>query len=417
MYEVKAPSNHYPSLFSSILFILGALFLLGIVLFLGMTALVSLFTGTEVSADQTVPLVALGFEAIVLLAAAFFSLQKFLQKPSVDENASVSVSTWQILLLILLAGISLLIGYQVGEMSSLLWIIFPILTVPAIVFPLGVFLVFGIQKLPFGTRWQTWTVLGLSMTLGPLILFTLEIFMGLIIFAFVVAYLVTQPELAQELQRLSQQIMILGPESEAALDLLGPLLTRPGVMAVTLIYIAVLVPAIEEIFKPIGVWLFARQLTAAQGLTLGALSGAGYALIETIGVSAQTSEWAILLFSRIGTGLLHITTSALMGAAIVLAVREGRYLRLIGTYFLAVFLHGLWNSLAIIFTFSTLAEFFEVPGTLGTMQSAISIALVILAIALFAILVISNFRMRKTVSITPAGSSASSDHVEVSKTM
>ena len=379
--------------------------------------LVSLFSGTELSADQTVPLVALGFEAIVLLAAAFFSLQKFLQKPSVDENVSVSVLTWQIILLVFVAGISLLIGYQIGEMRSLLWIILPILTVPAIVFPLAVLLVFGTQKLPFGTRWQTWTVLGLAMTLAPLILFILEIFIGLITFAFGVAYLITQPELVQELQRLSQEIMILGPESEAALELLAPLLTRPGVMAVALIYIAVLVPAIEEIFKPIGVWLFARQLTAAQGLTLGALSGAGYALIETIGVSAQTSEWATLLFSRIGTGLLHITTSALMGAAIVLAVREGRYLRLIGTYFLAVFLHGLWNSLAIIFTFSTLAEFFEQPGTLGTVQSAMSIALVILAMALFAILVISNFRMRKTGSTGPAGLSASSDHVEVSKTM
>jgi hypothetical protein len=417
MDKVKAQSNHYPSLFSSILFILGALFLLGLALVLGMTTLVSLFTGAEVGADQTVPLVAFGFEAIVLLAAAFFSLQKFFQKPSADEHASVSVSTWQILLLGFVAGVSLLIGYQIGEMKSFLWIILPILTVPAIVFPLGVLLVFGTRKLPFGTRWQTWSVLGLAMTLGPLILFTLEIFIGLIIFAFVVAYLVTQPELAQELQRLSQEIMILGPESEAALELLGPLLTRPGVMAVTLIYIAVLVPAIEEIFKPIGVWLFAGQLTPAQGLTLGALSGAGYALIETIGVSAQTSEWASLLFSRIGTGLLHITTSALMGAAIVLARREGRYLRLIGTYFLAVFLHGLWNSLAIIFTFSTLAELFEQPGTLGTIQSLIIVAMVVLVIALFAILVISNLRMRKTISPSFVAPTVPSDSIEISKTM
>jgi hypothetical protein len=414
---VKAPSNHYPSLFSSILFILGGLFLFGLALLLGVTALVSLFSGTEVRADQTVPLVAFGFEAIVLLAAAFFSLQKFLQKPAADENASVSVSAWQIILLIFVAGVSLLIGYQIAEMQSLLWIILPMLTVPAIVFPLGVLLVVGTRKLPFGTRWQTWSVLGLAMTLAPLILFTLEIFIGLIIFAFVAAYLVTQPELIQELQRLSQEIMILGPESEATLELLGPLLTKPGVMAVTLIYIAVLVPAIEEIFKPIGVWLFAGQLSAAQGLTLGALSGASYALIETIGVSAQTSEWASLLFSRIGTGLLHITTSALMGAAIVLAWRERRYLRLLGTYFLAVFLHGLWNSLAIIFTFSTLAELFEQPGTLGAIQPPIIVAMVILAIALFVILIISNLRMRRTLSSSPPEPPTLGDSIEIRKTM
>jgi RsiW-degrading membrane proteinase PrsW (M82 family) len=240
------------------------------------------------------------------------------------------------------------------------------------------------------------------MTLAPLILFTLEIFIGLIILSGVVVYVVAQPELAQELQRLSQEIMILGPESEAAGELLAPFLTQPGVMAIALIYIAILVPAIEEIFKPIGVWLFARDLYPAQGLTLGALSGAGYALIETIGVSAQTSEWASLLFSRIGTGLLHITTSALMGGAIVLAWRERRYLRLIGTYLLAVSLHGLWNAFAVFFTFSTLAELFAQPGPLGTMQSPIVIAMVALSIVLFAILILSNLSMRKMVSASAA---------------
>jgi hypothetical protein len=417
MDKMKAQLNHYPSLFSAILFVLGAMLLLGIALVMAVTVLVSFFTGAEVRAEQTVPLVAFGFEAMLLFAAAFFSLQKFLQKPSVDEKAFVRISMWQILLLILVAGVSLLIGYQIGEMRNLFWIILPILTIPAIVFPLGALLALGTRKLPFGTRWQTWNVLGLAMTLAPLILFALEIFVGLIIFAFVVGYLVTQPELVQELQRLSQEIMILGPESEAALELLGPLLTRPAVMVVALIYIGVLVPAIEEIFKPIGVWLFAGKLSPAQGLTLGALSGAGYGLIETIGVSTQTSEWASLLFSRVGTGLLHITTSALMGAAIVMAWRERRYLRLLWTYFLAMLLHGLWNSLAIIFTFSTLAEHVEHPGVLRTIQSPIMIAMIVLAIALFGILLISNLRMRRTISPSPASPATPSDSTEIRETM
>jgi hypothetical protein len=309
--------------------------------------------------------------------------------------------------------VSLLIGYQIREMQNLLWIVLPMLTIPAIVFPLGVFVVLSARKLPFGTRWQTWNVLGLSMTLAPLILFTLEIFVGLIIFAGVVVYLVTQPELAQELQALSQEIILLDPQSEEALELLGPYLTKPGVMAVTLLYIAVLVPAIEEIFKPIGVWLFARKLSPAQGFTLGGVSGAGYALIETIGVSSQTSEWASLLFSRIGTGLLHITTSALMGAAIVLAWRERRYLRLMGTYLIAVFLHGLWNSLAIIFTFSALAELFEQQGLLGTIQPPVIVAMVVLAVGLFVILMIASLRMRKTV--ISAESTTSSASIKISE--
>lgn len=383
---------------------------------MGVIALTSLFTGMEIGAEQTVLPVALIFEALVLSAAAFFSFQKHLQKSTADQKASVSFSNWQIILLILAAAAALLLGYAIRELQTIDWIFLPILTIPAIVFPLMVLLALGTRRLPFGTRWQTWSIFGLAMTLGPLILFTLEIFVALVIFAFVAAYVVTQPELVLELQSLSQQIMILGPESEAALDLLAPFLTQPGVMAGTLIYIAVIVPMLEEIFKPIGVWFFAGKLGPAQGLTLGALSGAGYALIETIGVTSQTSEWASLLFSRIGTGLLHITTSALMGTAIVLAWRERRYLRLLGTYLFAVLLHGLWNSLAVVFSFSMLAELFDQPGPLGTIQSPIIIAMVILSIALFVILVISNRRMRKTVSI-PVESTAADESVEASETM
>lgn len=413
---MKASSNHYPSLFSSILFILGALFIFGIGLLMAVTALASLLTGMQIRSEQTVLPVTFTFEALLLCTAAFFSFQKFLQQPAADEKASVPVSNWLTIVLVLAAAAALLIGYAIREMKTIDWILLPILTIPAIVFPLMVLLGFGTRKLPFGTRWQTWSVLGLAMTLGPLILFALEILIALVIFAFVVAYVMTQPALVLELQSISQQVLILGPESEAALDLLAPFLTQPGVMAGTLIYIAILVPATEEIFKPIGVWFFAAKLERAQGLTLGALSGAGYALIETIGVTSQTSEWASLLFSRIGTGLLHITTSALMGAAIVLAWRERRYLRLLGTYLLAVFLHGLWNSLAIIFTFSTLAELYEPPGPLGMIQTPIIIAMGILALALFVILVISNRRMRKTVAV-PVEPTIADESVETSETM
>jgi RsiW-degrading membrane proteinase PrsW (M82 family) len=214
------------------------------------------------------------------------------------------------------------------------------------------------------------------------------------------AYIITQPDLMSELQTLSQQIILLDPQSEAARGLFLPFLTRPGVITIALLFIAILVPALEEIFKPLGVWLLAGKLKSpAQGFTLGALSGAGYALIETIGVSSQTVEWASLLFSRIGTGLLHITTSALMGAAIVLAWRERRYLRLIGTYFLALTLHGLWNTFAILFSFSSLAELLGQSGRLITLQPIMITGMSILAIGLVTILLLSNRKMRNTAQL------------------
>ena len=385
---------------------------------MGSTALLSFFTGEAVKVEQTILFIAFGFEAVVLFIAAFFSFQKTLQKPSADQDTSFSISFWQIVIFMITAFASILIGYQISGIKTINWLFLPILTIPAVVLPLLALLALGTQKLPFGTRWQSWNVLGLGMTLVPLVLFMLEIAVVIIIFFVIIAYIITQPELATELQRLSQQIMLLGPESEATRDLLSPFLTKPGVIITTLIYIAILVPALEEIFKPLGIWLLAGKLESpAQGFTLGALSGAGYALIETIGVSSQTVEWASLLFSRIGTGLLHITTSALMGTAIVLAWRERRYLRLIGTYFLAVTLHGLWNTFAMLFTFSSLAELLGQQDGLSTLQPIMIIAMSILAIGLFAILVLSNRKMRNAVQFPLKEPEVAVEDIEISQTL
>jgi RsiW-degrading membrane proteinase PrsW (M82 family) len=93
--------------------------------------------------------------------------------------------------------------------------------------------------------------------------------------------------------------MVLGTQSERARELILPWLTKPGVIFTVLLYTALFVPAIEELFKPLGVWLLGNKLDSpALGFALGALSGASYALIETIGVSGQGGEWASLLFTR-----------------------------------------------------------------------------------------------------------------------
>lgn len=394
---MKSSQNHLPSLLSTILFLLGGMFLLGIAGLMGVSALASVLTGEGSLAGQAIFLVAFGFEALLLFAAAFFALQKYLARARSEQQITLALPGWQLLVLLGIAAASILIGYFLDEAQATRSLLLPLLTIPAIVMPLAVLLALGTNRLPLGSRWRTWTILGLAMTLGPIILFALEIIVAIVFFVGFVVYLMTRPPLVAELQRIAEQIMLLGPQSEEAIELLVPLLTEPAVMALVLLYVAVLVPTIEEIFKPIGVWLFARKLdSSAQGFALGALSGAGYALIETIGVSGQqTADWAELLFSRIGTGLLHITTSALVGAAIVTAVRQRRYLGLLGAYLAAVTLHGLWNALAMGFTFSTLAHTLE-PGTgMNAVQTGVLAAMAFLAVLLFAILLLLNRRLRR----------------------
>ncbi|MGB8982628.1 MAG: PrsW family glutamic-type intramembrane protease [Anaerolineales bacterium] len=390
---MKTNQNHYPSLLSALVFSLGALSMFGIGLAMGISTLTALFSRTEIKAQQTIFLITFGFEGIVLLAAAFFSLQKFLRRPSADEEMSFAVPGRWIAISVIVAGASILIGNWISGITTINWLFLPLLTISAVVLPLGALLALAAHKLPFGTRWQTWNVLGLTMSLVPLLLVIVEMIIGMIFFFVVIVYIFTDPELSIEMQDLWHRIMFLGPNSEETADLLIPFLTRPGVILIALGYIAVLVPAVEEIFKPLGVWLFAGKLDSpGRGFVLGALCGAGYALIETVGVSGQTSEWANLLIARIGTGLLHITTSALMGAAIVLARQERRYRRLFGTYLFAVLLHGLWNALATLFTFSDAAELFEQPGMLSGLQPAMVAMMSILAVVLFLILVVSNRR-------------------------
>jgi hypothetical protein len=366
---------------------------------MGATALLTVAQGKHIELQQPILFVAFGFEAILLLVAAFFSFQKTLQKPSADRETFLNLSRWQMITIVIAASLSILAGSWAGANNSVNWLVLPLLTVPAAVLPLAVLLALGTRDLPLGRRWQTWIILGFGMTLIPFILLSLEIVIAVILFFGVMAYLTTQPELIYQLQGISQQILTLGPQSETARQLLSPFLTKPGVIVMALLYTALLVPAVEEIFKPLGVWLFASRLDApAQGFALGALSGASYALIETIGVSGQGGEWASLLFTRIGTGLLHITTSALMGAAIVYAIRQRRYMRLLGTYLLAVTLHGLWNTSAILYSFSNLAKFLGHTDPLSTIQPITMIALSVLAVGLFVILLTSNQRMRKTIA-------------------
>ena len=398
---MKTSQTHLPSLLSSLLFVLGAVLILSTGLLMGVTALLLVAQGKNIQIQQTILFVTFGFEALILFVAAFFSFQKTLQKPVADRETFFTLPPWKLILVAIAAGASILVGSWVSGIETVNWMVLPFLTIPAVVLPLVVLLALGTRGLPLGSRWQSWSVLGLGMTLIPFLLLILEIVIAIFLLFGVIAYVTTQPDLVYRLQGISQQILVLGPQSEAAQELLSPWLTKPGVIIIALVYTALFVPAVEEIFKPLGVWLLASRLDSpAQGFALGALSGASYALIETIGVSGQGGEWATLLFTRIGTGLLHITTSALMGAAIVFAIRQRRYLRLLGTYILAVTLHGLWNTSAILYTFATLAKLLGHTDLLSTIQPIPVVAMSVLVVGLLAILLSSNYRMRRTIAPT-----------------
>lgn len=356
------------------------LFLLAVGMFF--SSLLPLMTGSPVRVDGLIYSFAFGFETLLLVAAAYFCFQKYQLNISADQQVGFTLRGWHIPALVVGLGAALGLGYLIAENAAVNWLLLPILTIPAAALPVILVLGFGTRRLPLGPRWQAWSIFGLGMTVGPLLLIVIEILILILIVVFVSFYLASQPGFMDEFGSLINRLSFLQDDPEAVLELLSPYLMRPGVIFVALSFFAVIVPFTEELLKPIGVWLFAGKLESpAQGFALGALSGGAYALVETLGSGAQTTGWAELLFSRTGTTLLHITCTGLMGWAIASAWKERKVVRLFALYLASSALHGIWNASVILFSFSTLAQengILNPLGRIGTPMLIVTLGLVIL---------------------------------------
>lgn len=404
---MKTSQTHYPSFFGALLFAAAGLFLLATAFILGMSALFVYLSEGLANAQITIRAATTAFLGVLLAGAAVVSLMKFLNKPAADAAVATSFPAWQIIVGALGAGLALMLGHLIRDNESVNWLVLPILTLPVVLLPIWMVTLLGVRNLPFGSCWRTWSAFGISLTVTPFLLVVIEVLMILVILVFVVIYVVANPQVAADFERLSSQFMFLDLETEAGaeelLRLVTPFLLRPGVIIPVVIVFSVLIPLVEELIKPLVVWLLAGRLDSpAQGFTLGALSGAGFALWETFNASAQTDSWGVLLFTRIGTGLLHIAASALVGMGIYLAVRERRYLRLLANYLLAVLLHGLWNAAAIAVSFSALGVTYMQSGGYESLQWISTSGLIALTCVLLGILLASNRKLQGAATVTPA---------------
>jgi hypothetical protein len=388
-------STHIPSLLGLLLFTFVGILSLVLAAVLGTVALLMTITGGQMDISQLTLMAVSIFEALLLLGAGYVSLLKFMQKPSADTDSIFTIKAWQIVVCLLAAAAAIWIGSLVLDNGPVNWLLLPLLTLPAVFLPIVVLFGLGSRWISLGPRWRAWNVLGISMTLVPFLTLVLEAIAIVFIFIVVIVYVSSQPALAAQVERLSQQIYLVETDPEALIRLVAPLVLRPGVMTLSLLFFSVLIPMMEELVKPLGVWLFGNRISSpSQGFALGALCGAAFALLETFGVSAQSNDWTSLLLTRLGTDILHVTTAALMGAAIVYAIREHHYLRLLGTYLVCISLHGLWNALAILFTFSGMAEMYVKQNMMSGLATPLAIALGIFAVFLLALLILSNRRMR-----------------------
>lgn len=251
----------------------------------------------------------------------------------------------------------------------------------------------GVRGLPKGSGQRVWGVVGSGLVLAPLTLLVIEIIVAVIGVVWIVFKMSRDPEFASTLNQLAYYLEQWTLNPEIDLQLVEDIFLRQDFLVGILVFVAVFVPLIEELLKPIGVWfLIGRKLTPKEGFVLGAISGAAYGLFENITSIALDETWAAIVTARLGTSVMHIVTTGLVGWGIASMAKERRFLRFLGPYLAAVLLHGTWNGTAILTAFAA----FQVKSSLvlPNIETIGPLILVFLTIAAFVLLKYANRRLR-----------------------
>jgi len=226
----------------------------------------------------------------------------------------------------------------------------------------------------------------------------------------IAVYIILHPELLSTARQITDQITNAS-SIDTVLNAVEPWINSPLAFLVALLVFSGITPVIEETAKSLIVWtVFDHLDSPAQGFVIGALSGAGFGLVESLLASTTPdSNWGATLLVRGGSTMMHIITASLTGWGIALfrsSASGSRVLNLIKMYALAMLLHGLWNASVILIAFGSLRipSNTTAPDLTGTVLifSGVSL-LIILCLAIPLALGIINKRLRTAIPIVTTG--------------
>lgn len=299
--------------------------------------------------------VSMAGSGLLLLPSMAYSLARLLGHPSRQPIPVLHRLRpgW----LILLVPILLFLGQIVTRVPTLAYFSLPFFHFTAISLPVWWLVSTAVRRLPIGAPQRVWGVFSSGLVLAPGIALVLEGIAALVLLLVVSFALASQPGVVEEIMDFANWFSRANPSPPELLDRLSPIMLNPAVIAGVLALIALIVPMIEELVKPVGVWLLlGRNLSAVEGFAAGALSGAGYALFENLALVADSTAWAAAAAVRVATGAVHIFTSGLMGWALAKSWRKKRFFLLGLAYLAAILVHGLWNGLTVLTSLSTIAS-------------------------------------------------------------
>jgi len=396
---------HWPSVWQLGFSLLGVLGLWALAVALGVMVISTTATVPEYDEmNEGLPLLLMAtgaaFAGLLLLPSAGYAYLHLVNKPD-PIHFRLRRPGLVILLVPLLIGL----GYLAAESSSLVWIVLPPVHVITIGISIFWLVYLGTRGLKLGSEQRVWGIFGIGMVAGPVLSLIVEFIVILGVGMLGVGFLARDPVFAHGFSQLAEKFLAdPNQPPDAIFNFFEPYIFQPFTIFLGLSVAAVLVPLIEEFFKPVGVWLLlGRRPTPAQGFVAGVLSGAGFALFENFSLAASSGEeWSLVVLTRIGTSVIHIVVTGLTGWALASAWREGRYIRLGLTYLVSVSIHALWNGLVILTLIpELLPDGAAYPEVLRNIGSVSPFGFAILLIGAFGLLLGCNVALRRAI-IPPA---------------
>lgn len=318
------------------------------VLFLSM-AIVSRFMGPIPGQDSTTWAgLSFGFIAVCGLPALYLAIRAFFKPHEVILPRVPRAAFLVLLLLPIPAGLA----YLAYELDWLPMLLGPIGHILAASIPVLIVAIVVMRSGPrIGVRKASGQFLAGLWAMPPVILI-LEILAllptGLILLLFV--------SMSESGSRILDLLSAPDTSPQGLETLIEGILFEPWAILIAVIYIAVLVPLIEETIKTMAIWPWLRNLTPAQAFMGGALGGAGYGLFEAFLLVQPGQDWLLAMVGRAGATVLHAFTAGISCWGIAQWTANKRPLHTLLGYTMAVVLHGMWNASAIFMGLATYAS-------------------------------------------------------------
>ncbi len=355
----------------SLLSLASAALIIGLILLSGLINSLAAETGANGIQEIYGLVWIFGFFALLLLPLFVISIYQIRNKPQPawlrfpvlkPIGVIISFAIW----VVILVG-----SYCLEQQSSLAWPLIPPLKIFAVALPLGLIILYLAQKFNPAEPSRSWGLISFSLVITePLTIF----FEGLLIILLIVGLGLTidwSQAVGSEGYVYLNRLLFDINNPELLGRILTPFLLQPTILLIGFIIFSLVVPVIEEIMKPLALWfLNKKNMLASDGFYYGAVTGMVFALIESIlgltGLGADS--WVSMSVVRVGTGILHIFTSAMMGWALTSSWRSYRMGKLGLTYLGCIAIHGLWNFLAISISVNEI-----LPGSVNSQQELIRI--------------------------------------------